>query len=88
MNIFIYSAIIAGALLMVTNIVRYAYFLITTRDVLSSGIRRDRIRKVIALILLVFFLIGYLFIAIFSKPDVMMAMILLGGSTLRLVSKS
>ena len=80
MNKLIYTAIIAGALLMVTNIARYAYFLITTHDVLSSGNRRDRIRKGIALVLLVFFLIGYLFIAICSKPDLMMAMILLGGS--------
>ncbi|MBR1851906.1 MAG: HD domain-containing protein [Lachnospiraceae bacterium] len=30
--------------------------------------------------MLIFFLIGYLFIAIFSEPDMMMAMILFGGS--------
>ncbi|MCR4655786.1 MAG: HD domain-containing protein [Lachnospiraceae bacterium] len=56
------------------------YFLHTTHDVLSAGSRRDRIRKYLALVLLIFFFIGYVFIAVFSKPDIMMAMILFGGS--------
>lgn len=72
--------IIIGALLMVLNISRYMLFLRTTRDVLSAGKLRDRIWKYLALVLLVFFLIGYLSIAIFSKPDLMMALILFGGS--------
>jgi HD-GYP domain-containing protein (c-di-GMP phosphodiesterase class II) len=72
--------IIIGALLMVLNISRYMMFLRTTRDVLSAGKLRDRIWKYLALVLLVFFLIGYLSIAIFSKPDLMMALILFGGS--------
>ncbi len=72
--------IIIGALLMVLNISRYMMFLRTTRDVLSAGKLRDRIWKYLALILLVFFLVGYLSIAIFSKPDMMMALILFGGS--------
>ena len=76
----IYVSIIAGAFLMVTNIYRYAVFLRSTHDVLSSGSSRDRAWKYLALILLVFFLVGYLFIAIFSKPDMMMALILFGGS--------
>lgn len=65
---------------MVTNIIRYIIFLRSTHDVLSAGSRRDRLRKYLALVLLIFFLIGYLFIAIFSKPDIMMAMVLFGGS--------
>lgn len=65
---------------MVTNIVRYIHFLRTTHDVLSSGSKRDQTWKYVALVLLIFFLIGYLFIAIFSDPDMMMAMILFGGS--------
>ena len=80
MKVVIYGAIIIGALIMITNIARYVIFLYTTRDVLSSGNKRDRIRKGIALVLLSFFLIGYLFVAFFSKPDMMMAMILFGGS--------
>ena len=80
MKLVIYTAIMIGAIIMVTNIVRYILFLLNTHDVLSSGNKRDRIRKGICLVLLIFFLIGYLFIAFFSKPDMMMAMILFGGS--------
>lgn len=80
MNILIHIFIYIGALIMVTNIFRYMRFLRTTRDVLSSGRIRDRIWKYLALVLLTFFLIGYLFIAVFSKPDFMMAMILFFGS--------
>lgn len=80
MDIVNYLMIIAGALLMVTNIVRYILFMRNSHDVLSSGMRRDRIRKRISLVLLIFFLVGYLVIAIFSKPDLIMAMVLFGGS--------
>jgi hypothetical protein len=69
-----------GAFIMVTNIIRYVRFLNTTGDVLSGGKTRDKIWKYSALCLLIFFLIGYLCIALFSKPDFMMAMILFGGS--------
>lgn len=79
-QIIIYAAIIIGAVLMVTNILRYILFLRNSHDVLSAGNRRDRVRKYTALILLIFFLIGYLFIAIASKPDFMMSMVLFGGS--------
>ena len=80
MKIIIFIMIIAGSLVMITNIIRYIAFLRSTQDVLSAGSRRDRIRKYLALVLLIFFLIGYLFIAILSKPDIMMAMVLFGGS--------
>lgn len=80
MKAIILILIIIGSILMVTNIIRYMYFVRTTHDVLSSGSRRDRAWKYVALVLLIFFLIGYLSIAIFSKPDMMMAMILFGGS--------
>ena len=80
MDIVITIFIIIGSVLMVTNIIRYLLFLKTTHDVLSSGSKRDRVWKYVAMILLIFFLIGYLFIAIFSDPDMMMAMILFGGS--------
>ncbi len=80
MDIVIHLSIYIGALIMVTNIIRYVRFLGTTRDVLSSGKLRDRVWKYLALVLLCFFLIGYLFIAFFSKPDLMMALVLFGGS--------
>ncbi len=80
MDILIIVLIILGALLMVTNIARYVYFLRTTHDVLSAGSPRDKFRKELALVLLIFFLIGYLCIALFSKPDIMVALILFWGS--------
>lgn len=80
MKIAITILIIIGIAIMISNIVRYAIFLHTTHDVLSSGSKRDRYWKTTALILLIFFLIGYIFIVIASKPDLMMAMILFGGS--------
>ncbi len=72
--------IIAGALLMVTNIARYIRFIIGSRDVLSSGKRQDQIWEYVSLCLLIFFLIGYLVVAFFGKPDLMVAGILFGGS--------
>lgn len=80
MEIAVHIFIYAGALIMITNIYRYVRFLGTTRDVLSSGRIRDRIWKYLALVLLSFFFIGYLFIGVFSEPDFMMAMVLFGGS--------
>lgn len=80
MKIIINILIVIGIAIMISNIVRYAIFLHTTHDVLSSGSKRDRYWKTTALILLIFFLIGYIFIVIASKPDLMMAMILFGGS--------
>lgn len=72
--------VIIGSLIMVTNIIRYYIFIRTTRDVLSSGRLRDKIWKNVALILLIFFLIGYVFIGFFSDPDMMMSLVLFGGS--------
>lgn len=80
MDILISALIVLGAILMVTNIVRYFLFLKNTRDVLSVGCHRDRIWKTIAGALLVFFLLGYLFSAFLGEPDLVMALILFGGS--------
>ncbi|MCR5452452.1 MAG: HD domain-containing protein [Lachnospiraceae bacterium] len=52
----------------------------STHDVLSSGKHRDVLWTYIALILLIFFLLGYLFTAFFSNPDFMMSMVLFWGS--------
>lgn len=80
MGLLITIFIVFGSILMVVNIVRYFWFLKNTRDVLSTGSRRDRIWKAIAGVLLVFFLLGYLFCAFVGEPDLIMSMILLGGS--------
>ena len=74
------AVIILGAVLMVWNIWRYAMLMRSTNDVLSGNSTRDRRWLILGLILLVFFLGGYLFVGIFSKPDWMMALILFFGS--------
>ena len=86
MNTIIFMIIMAGAILMVVNIVRYVIFLKSTQDVLSSGSRRDIVWKYLALALLIFFLIGYIFIALFSDPDFMMSMVLFWGSVFVAIS--
>ncbi|MCR5595390.1 MAG: HD domain-containing protein [Lachnospiraceae bacterium] len=65
---------------MVVNIIRYFKFIKSTQDVLSSGKPRDVFFTYLALVLLIFFLLGYVFIAFFSKPDFVMAMVLFWGS--------
>ena len=69
-----------GAIVMVTNIYRYCQFIKSTKDVLSSGVSQDKVWEVVALALLVFFLIGYIFVGLLGKPDLMVAGILFGGS--------
>ena len=80
MDLLITIPIILGSILMVANIIRYFLFIHGSHDVLSAGSRRDRIWKFIAGMLLVFFLLGYLFSAFIGEPDLVMAMILFGGS--------
>lgn len=80
MDLLITIPIILGSILMVANIIRYFLFIHGSHDVLSAGSRRDRIWKSIAGMLLVFFLLGYLFSAFIGEPDLVMAMILFGGS--------
>lgn len=80
MKYLIYGMIIAGAALMVYNVISYLLFIISTRDVLSGSKRRDKTWANTALVLLSFFLLGYIFVAVFGTPDLMVAMILFGGS--------
>ncbi len=79
-NMIYIVAIALGAALMVTNIVRYILFIRKTKDVLSSGDKTDIVWEYISLVLLIFFLIGYILVAVLGNPDAIMAGILLGGS--------
>lgn len=72
--------IIAGALLMQWNIIRYAFFLNGMSDVISAGDRKSTVLRALGLVLLIFFLLGYIFTAVLGKPDFMMGGILFGGS--------
>ena len=80
MEFAIYSMIAIGALLMVLNVINFLRFLASTRDVISGSSVRDIVWSRIALVLLTFFLVGYILVAVFGKPDILMAMILFGGS--------
>ena len=80
MNILILIMIVTGSVIMVSNIYRYRRFMNDLKDVLSGGSERNLLWEWIGLLLLIFFLIGYLGIAFFGKPDLLMAGILFGGS--------
>lgn len=80
MDSVVLAFIIAGAALMVWNIYRYYLFMRSTQDVLSSNSASDRRWMILAFILLIFFLCGYLFVGFFSDPTFMMAQILFWGS--------
>ena len=74
------ALIIAGAALMVWNIYRFLLFIRSTHDVLSSNSARDNRWMRIALVLLIFFLCGYLFVGIFADSHLVTALILFFGS--------
>ena len=76
----IFLMIIAGAVLMQWNIIRYAFFLNGMNDVISAGDKKSIVLRAAGLALLIFFLLGYLFTALFGKPDYIMGGILFGGS--------
>ena len=75
---FIYLMIYVGSALMAINIFRYARF---SRRVRADG-NWDQERQLfqIPILLLILFLAGYLVVALFGRPDPVMAGILLGGS--------
>ena len=72
--------IIIGSIIMVGNIIAYIRFIRTSTDVMLSGKRGEPIWENIGLALLVFFLLGYLGVAFWGKPDLLMAGILFFGA--------
>ena len=77
-DVFLYLMIYAGSALMAYNIYRYLCF---SRDVRKHG-NWDQEQRLfyLPIWLLVMFLIGYLIVGFFGKPDLVMAGILFGGS--------
>lgn len=65
---------------MVGNIIAYIRFIRTSTDVMLSGKHGEPIWEKLGLVLLVFFLIGYLGVAIAGNPDYLVAGILFFGS--------
>ena len=76
----VFTLIILGSVLMVGNIIAYVRFIQNSTDVMLSGKRGEPIWEKIGLLLLIFFLVGYLGVAIAGKPDYLMAGILFFGS--------
>ena len=72
--------ILVGATNMVSNIVFYIIFTIKMKDVISGGVKKDNIMISIGLILIVFFLVGYIYVSVFANPSLMTALILFFGS--------
>lgn len=79
MQIFMtYGMVIAGSVIMLINIIMYIRFerkLISRWKLTSDG----RLLR-IPILLLVLFLVGYIFVGVFGRPDLVMAGILFGGS--------
>lgn len=65
---------------MVGNIIAYIRFIRTSTDVILSGKHGEPVWEKLGLVLLVFFLIGYLGVAIAGNPDYLVAGILFFGS--------
>ncbi len=80
MTAIIHILIIFGAAIMVTNVYRLFAFIRSTHDVLSSGSERDKRWMFLSLVLVVFFLLGYLYVGIFSGTNLLLALILFFGS--------
>ena len=80
MDTLISVLIFTGAVVMVGNIIYYIYFLKKLKDVLSSGRKTDNFLLIFGLILLIFFLGGYIFVGIWVGPHIVTGFILFFGS--------
>ena len=80
MDALVLVLILVGAANMVSNIVFYILFTIRMKDVISGGVKKDNFMIATGLILIVFFLIGYVYVSIFASPNLMTALILFFGS--------
>ena len=72
--------ILLGSLIMIGNITAYVRFIRRSTDVMMSGKHGELHWRRLGLILLVFFLLGYIGVAFWGKPDYLMAGILFFGS--------
>lgn len=88
MDIFATLLIIVGATLMVYNIIRYANFLNKTKEVFSGRHKTELVLGITGLVLLIFFLLGYLFVGFFVDPNILVALILFFGSVYVSINES
>ena len=80
METLILVLILVGAANMVSNIVFYILFMLRMKDVITGGVKRDNAMIVIGLVLIVFFLLGYIYVSIYANPSLVTGFILLFGS--------
>ena len=80
MDTLIMFLIVIGSIVMIANVIIYILFMRKMRDVISSGVKPDNAMLLSGLILIIFFLGGYVFIIIKSKPNLMIALVLFFGS--------
>lgn len=80
MDVLILVLIWVGAVNMVSNIIFYIMFSFKMRDVISGGVKKDNVMIIIGLILIIFFLLGYIYVAIAADPSLVTAFILFFGS--------
>ena len=80
MKLLVEGMILAGSLLMVTNIYRYIKFLVQSQGIIRGG----RLQKIFlqdsGLVLLILFLLGYLCVLFWGEPTLTIGGILFGGS--------
>lgn len=69
-----------GAANMVANIVFYIIFALRMRDVISGGVKKDAFMIILGLLLIIFFLAGYIYVSIAANPSLVTAFILFFGS--------
>lgn len=72
--------ILVGAINMLSNIIFYIRFMVKMRDVISGGIMRDRVLMITGLVLITFFLGGYVYVGIFAKESLITGLIMFFGS--------
>ena len=80
MDILLLVLILLGAAEMVANIVFYIIFMLRMSDVISGGVGKDKAMFITGLILLIFFLIGYVYVGIFVERNIVTSLILFFGS--------
>ena len=72
--------IIIGSAIMIGNITAYIRFIRNSTDIMLSGKHGEPLWEKLGLLLLIFFLVGYLGVALAGKPDLLMAGILFFGA--------
>lgn len=72
--------IIIGSIIMVGNIAWYSVFMHKMHKAVVFGKKNNSVWLIVGLVLLVFFLLGYMAVGVFLNPNLLTALILLFGS--------